>query len=731
MKTKLLSILSAALFLLLIGPAKADNPFYENFEGETFPPAGWTVYSLLDTTQNWALNYWQNITPEGTQSAFHDSSSAEESVDNWLVTPLISIPSDGFHYLSFWSYLANSWGYKKSSLLISTGSPDPAVGDYVEKWAGISNDGWVWKNFFIDLQEYIGQDVYIAFRYEGDTWGHSWNVDDVALVDDSPIINLSTLEVSQALGINGTGAKTIVITNYGIQDLAFDAEIEYLNADGWLSVDPVNGSVASQSAVEISLAFDANGLDTGIFQANLIINSNDSENPVVTVLVTLEVIDVNVYPFTEDFESETFPPIGWTNYNQDGDETEWALSWYNYTPGGQYSALHSYSWAPQDGWLVTPQISVPLEGFFYLSFWSQVGDAAYYDKNSVLVSTGSGNPADEDFVEVWTEENVSDNWTQRFVNLEEYAGQDIFIAFRYEGEFAHFWVIDDISIGEEIDDSPIMNINLSEIVQTLGQDGSGSKSFKVMNDGIQNLTFNIEVEITDGDGWLTAEPISGSISAKAFQSISLAFDADGLEIGMYQANVTITGNDTENPTATIVATLNVMEAQPISLTVIYPEYTFPTAISSDGKYVSGSQFGGMAGYLWTKFEGRLDFAGDVQGVSDNGLVVGTYDSEFTFDGFEVNTAGIWDRSTQEWQFLGMNPDVPEIFGTFYNTGYGITGDGSTVVGMQWYPDWVVKAFKWTEADGYEILSPDFSANTRANGISANGSVIYGWAEPNW
>ncbi len=731
MKTKLLRILSAIILLMTL-PAMADNPFYENFEGENFPPDNWTVYSLLDTTQNWTLNEWQNITPEGTQSAYHNSTSEEESVDNWLVTPQLSIAADGFHYLSIWSYLANSWVYKSNTVLISTGSPDPADNEYVLVWDNASDldNAWLWMNYFIDLEDYIGQDIYIAFRYEGDQWGHTWNVDDVSLVDDSPIFNVSELEVSQTVGLNGSGIQTIEINNKGIQDLTFNIEFEYLNSEGWLTVDPLNGSVASQSAVEISLAFDANTLDIGIFQANLIINSNDSENPADTVLVTLEVIDVNVYPFTEDFESETFPPVGWTNYNQDGDETEWALSWYNHTPEGQYSALHNYAANYQDGWLVTPQISVPLEGFFYLSFWSQVGDAAYYDKNSVWVSTGSGNPADEDFVEVWTEENVSDNWTQRFINLEEYAGQDIYIAFRYEGEFAHFWAIDDISLGEEIDDAPFMIVETTEINQTVGQEGAGSKSFTIMNDGIQNLTFNIEVEFTDGDGWLTADPLSGSIPAKSSQTISLAFDAAGLDIGIYQANVIITSNDTENPSAAVDVTLNVMEAQPISLTEIYPEYTVPTRISTDGMYVSGSQFGGQAGYLWTQFEGTFEITGDVSGVTDNGLVAGTYDTEFEFDGLEVQTAGIWDRTTQEWAFLGMNPEVPEITGTSYNSAWGISADGFTIVGLQYTEDWSAKAFKWTEENGYEMIGPD-GYDSRANGVSADGSVIYGWAAPNW
>ncbi len=707
------------------------NTTYEDFEGDVFPPEGWTIFSLLDNSQSWELNYWQNHTPGGTQSAFHNYTSGEESVDNWLVTPQINIGTDGFHHLSFWSYLGNGWSYKKNSVLISTGSPNPADGDYVEKWAGISNDGWMWAHFFINLEDYVGEDVYIAFRYEGDQWGHTWNVDDVALVDESPFITISSNEVSQNVGLNGAGVKFIEIGNAGILDLTYDIEIEYINSEGWLTVNPISGSVASQTTMEVTLTFDATGLEVGTYQALLNITSNDLANSPVSVVVVLNVVDVNVYPFVENFESESFPPIGWTSYDIDGDQNEWVKSWYNNTPGGQYSAYHGYSWSPQDGWFVTPQITVPAEGFFYLSFWSLVGDAAWYGKNSVLVSTGSGNPNDGDFVEVWTVQEVAETWTQYFINLEAYAGQDIFFAFRYEGEYAHYWIIDDISLGEEIDDSPVMNISTSQVNQTVGQNGTGTKSFKVINDGIQNLTFEIAIDFINMEGWLEVNPLSGSIPAKSSQTITLSFDAVGLEIGTYLANIIISSNDSDNPTATVVATLNVMEAQPVNLTIIYPEYTYPTAISSDGRYVSGSQFGGKNSYQWTLFSGTIDFLGEGLDITDNGFVVGTYETGFTYEGMDVGTAGIWNRATQQWQFLGINPEVPEFFGPSYNTAYGITADGSTVVGMQWYADWTVKAYKWTEADGYQMIGASLPYNTRANGISANGNVIYGWAEPNW
>lgn len=710
-----------------------EYAFYQDFEGAEFPPEGWTIYSLLDVAQNWTLDYWQNNTPGGTQSAYHNSTSAEPSVDNWLVTPQISITSGGFHYLSFWSFLGNSWSYKKNSLLVSTGSPDPADGDYVEKWAGISNDGWMWAHFFINLEEYVGQEIYIAFRYEGDTWGHTWYVDDAAIIDDSPVIILSENELNQTLALNGTCSKTIEIGNGGIQDLTYEISLEYLHSEGWLTVSPLNGAIPSQLNAEIALDFNAEGLEVGTYHAILTISSNDPSNPQVTVNLSLEVVDVNVYPFTENFESGNFPPIGWSVYSQQLDYPNWELfPWLNHTPEGLNSVYHTYGWdGPSDNWLVMPLISFPTEGFFYLSFWNLNEFAEYYGKNSVLLSTGSPDPTDGDFVELWSPAQVSGQWSQAFVNLEDYAGQDVYIAFRYEGNYAHIWYLDDVELGMEVDDSPVLNVSTNSVSQTLELEGTGNKIFKVINDGILDLTFDIETEYLGDEGWLNVDPVSGSIGTLSSLDITLVFDAAGLGLGIYQANLNIASNDPLNPEATVVVTLEVKEAQEVSLTFIYPEYTFPTAISSDGMHVTGSQFGGLNSYLWTMFGSTVDFPGEAQDVSDNGLAVGTYNTEFDFEGMDVSTAGFWNKESQQWEFLGINPDVPEFFGAYYNSAYGVTHDFETVVGMQWFADWTVKAFKWTEENGYQALEPPVEYNTRANGISGNGNVIYGWAEPNW
>ncbi len=185
--------------------------------------------------------------------------------------------------------------------------------------------------------------------------------------------------------------------------------------------------------------------------------------------------------FSEDFEGEAFPPDGWSVFNLLGDDATWAISTtINHTPGGNKSAWHD--WTAGDGWLVTPALEIPAEDGYSLSFWSYNADAWAYGANKVLVSTGSGDPADGDFVEIWTAETPAESsWEETFLSLDDFAGETIYIAFLKTGEWAHVWFVDDVQVGSF---EPIETFNVSFVVQD--EDGLGIENAVVTLDGVAN-----------------------------------------------------------------------------------------------------------------------------------------------------------------------------------------------------------------------------------------------------
>jgi hypothetical protein len=154
-------------------------------------------------------------------------------------------------------------------------------------------------------------------------------------------------------------------------------------------------------------------------------------------------------PFFEDFEGDDFPPQGWNIFDVDNAGQTWASSTLqNHTPAGTKSAFHNFGPGGnmENGWLITPQIQLPEFGTTTLKFWSYNSFPSWYGKNSVLVSTGSGDPADGDFVEVWTTPSVAESWAETVLDLTAYNNNVIHIAFRYEGDDAHGWFLDDIDL---------------------------------------------------------------------------------------------------------------------------------------------------------------------------------------------------------------------------------------------------------------------------------------------
>lgn len=163
-------------------------------------------------------------------------------------------------------------------------------------------------------------------------------------------------------------------------------------------------------------------------------------------------IIVREFPYVQNFESGTFDKTGWVVKNPDGSIFEWHITNLdNHTAGGSFSARHRWNPAiKEEGWLISPPIILPQNENFEISFWSRNQHPAFYGKNSLRVSLGSPDPADNQFVEVWTTAQVLDTWVQNQVNLTAFAGKTIHLAFVYEGEDAHGWFIDDVRVGEKI-----------------------------------------------------------------------------------------------------------------------------------------------------------------------------------------------------------------------------------------------------------------------------------------
>jgi hypothetical protein len=100
----------------------------------------------------------------------------------------------------------------------------------------------------------------------------------------------------------------------------------------------------------------------------------------------------------------------------------------------------------QDGWLLTPWLTLPAVDP-ELRFWESVDFAVAYHKHSLWLCQEACDAPPTNYVEVAQfDDPAEDAWTERSVDLNAYAQQDVRLAFRYQGDFAAHWTLDDVNI---------------------------------------------------------------------------------------------------------------------------------------------------------------------------------------------------------------------------------------------------------------------------------------------
>ena len=193
-------------------------------------------------------------------------------------------------------------------------------------------------------------------------------------------------------------------------------------------------------------------------------------------------------PFMETFDGEgedtpdTWLPDGWSIFSLDDDGEE--FTWY-WSPGpaadpnGQMRSQSAYqedgSWFAlnPDNWLVTPQIvfsDITEDQMIELTFKVGTGaqTPAFKQENyAVLISTTDTDP--ESFTTLWEETLATDlpqNELQlRTIDLSEYAGEPVYIAFRhYDVTDMDRLLLDDVFIvvkTEGDDDDPVADLTLN------------------------------------------------------------------------------------------------------------------------------------------------------------------------------------------------------------------------------------------------------------------------------
>ncbi len=405
------------------------------------------------------------------------------------------------------------------------------------------------ESIYIQCTENDGWDLY-NWTWNGEhyTWFQNFSFtmpeEDVEFTANFQLVYELNLDVSPEGSGNVSGAgeypenASVTVNAYGSFGYDF---VNWTDADGQL-VSSYPDFSYTMPAEDITLT------------ANF-----DEEEPVF----------ISEFPWEENFEGGEFPPDGWTKINVLGN-----MLWTSKdAPGGGFCAYHVYGLNQEDDWLITPGIVIPDNGEYILSFRNYNYYASYYPGyggNSLLISTGSPDPADEDFELIWSPETVVEAWEETTLDITEYAGDTIFMAFRYYAEYTHDWYVDDVKVTGVSQ----MTINPDAINEVMQPGEIDTLTLEIQNSGSGALEYTAMVQVPlnriPEKAKLSAETPSG----KPIDELAYSKTPEGIHSGNNSRN-TVLHYDGENDGGVGLLSggeLTVAAMFPTGLTILYNEY---------------------------------------------------------------------------------------------------------------------------------------------------------------
>ena len=210
---KSLVILFTLISLNFVGNAQLTS-LHEDFSTciGSFP-TNWSTYNVTGT-DSWQCSSSGYI-GRGTQMSGYSSGSNHVNED-WLISPLLNLSSYSNPLLSFWC--RTKYAGPIMQVLISTnysGAGDPTIASWSSLGAilpTVNSDVWFLSDN-INLQAYISQPCYIAFKYSStSSAAATWKVDEVNINDGSLTITRMFINTGQAASGQWTTPKPFQFT---------------------------------------------------------------------------------------------------------------------------------------------------------------------------------------------------------------------------------------------------------------------------------------------------------------------------------------------------------------------------------------------------------------------------------------------------------------------------------------------------------------------------------------
>ena len=403
----------------------------------------WTTIDADGDSYNWMLSptgegYGRNGSDGVVMSYSYSNYSGALNPNNYLVSPKLAITANN-HFVTFYAaamdeaYPADHFG-----LAVSTTGTQATDFTMLQEWTMTAKQG-NWYEYTVDLNSYVGQEVYIAIRHFNSQDNFCLCVDDIFVGPQAhdPLVNCSIALDSATVASNVTGTQYILDTEGFANNSSHTTTVTATYQSG--------ATLTKSTDWVFRSADNFQGSPTGL-HAN-------SDGSAVTLSWTLPMMNSSftVDELLYDFADSTLSDLTLIDANHDG----YNFKVYPYGGYGSGKCLKSESWVTgnvgslnPDNFVVLPRLT-PHEGatFSFMAVDANMpGIAPDPEHFGVAVSTaGNTNPSDFTMIQEW---NSTGSYTEYSVDLSAYAGQQIYVAIRHfntNGE-TYYLYVDDIKV---------------------------------------------------------------------------------------------------------------------------------------------------------------------------------------------------------------------------------------------------------------------------------------------
>lgn len=543
-----------------------EDATFEGFENGC-PPAGWT-------SKGWkAVQY----AIEGDYSAYASASLDEDGSS--LTTPRLDM-SEGAQSISFMAYDefdSDEEGATPGNDVTLEFSKDGGA-----TWSTVWTSSTVneIQNVTVDLGTPASDNCYLRWHYS------AIDTSDEDNIPDTSIFFLDAVVLPKIYGVGGVPEASALLSPADKATDLYNKEIvlsweQALFAEGYklyVGSDDAATNVVNGLDLGNVTTYTIKQVDYATTYTWKVVPYNgvgDCATPNSRTFTTLSDPTVSSFPYVQGFNSETFPPVGWTSLNSGSGYTKWSNNKIDPYEGTYSASISAYVEGDESS-LVTPDFNMPAGKSEVSFFWGNAMPIRLQKDNTGLREnpTTEVNEYDACYFEVyadgvWTEkarlsvrfENDDDYyWYKENIDLSEYAGKTIALRWRYvvKNYAGRGVALDLVTVSASADEKASFNASEWNAGSVNYNDQTDSAdALTIMNDGANTLKVkSVEFATTNFSSNLAAgteiAPKKGTAFTITFNAGTTAAEvSDAMTVNFesgYSVSLPVKGNALSNDT---------------------------------------------------------------------------------------------------------------------------------------------------------------------------------------